>query len=1848
MKLKKIASFLLVLIIVLGMCPGALAAESTPAGGTSPGISSSTVTRVSTYGKYEGFYDDSDLYPGSKAFHVYVAVPAAYEGVFQSDPNAKTDEFIKLAVTYVLPADEDGNVAPGKFPALIQCMRYDLSPSSSTGRYNNDPTSQFFLKHGYAIIKIDLRGMGASFGIAKGFGTEENGLDVKYIIENWLEKQEWYSGKCAMYGSSNQGVIGNTTAVHNPNSLAGYQVGVASVDYYSQKYPNGVSIANNNMNLDPWSYDTFPYVKPPRLIFGPIKSYDEWIKNPTAQFVDDDPEGKEAYEAYVQQQTYNEMFFSYMTVPNVYRDSVNKDGWKIYEDIVLVEEIDRLIDSGIETYNYAGYADIAATAQLALATVTDGHIVISNGNHGGAMTGGSFPNFNSNEDLLRYFDWLLKGVDNGFDQTPFAYYYLLDTNGNPDGTLPAGKNPAHYTDNLPYKSTEYRDYYLDTKKISQTSPYWLNGEQSNNGTLSLNKPGVVKSIDYRVDTSINFDITGMSNGPIGRADLKDSVDSRSITFTTAPFTEKVNYIGIATMDIWASCENSNDFDLIALLEVVRPDGTSNYLSRGAIRASHRYPSRPSVLWDSIPGLAGYMHSSLKADVEAALAEGLSKPTLLKFNFELSAVTLNEGDCLRVTLFCVTKRLNSPTQSYMYYDKDGNLLTGEDLPLITFYTGGDYASRLTLPVYKSVKNTLNGTVSMDDGSYTGPATMYLLEDNYFLQYNGKWMKLSKSSNKIRYRVDESGRAYFYNAGFTFQPEGEIIADGLAQLYKGEDADRPYRFPKTFDGYDGLVRLRQGSYIGVEQDGIYVWKGIQYAIAPLFQAPQKMPDAAPDAEPIEAIKHGPSTSGAGSADPNCLTLSVYVNPDWDVEKDGPRSVFMWVFGSANMGGAVGNPDWTNFVKANPNIIVVTPTHRGGRYGSLDLSQLIGYNDPKYLDENGENIYRFSNNLARLDILEVLKWINENIEAFGGNKNDVAIGGQSSGGNLCASVMMMPESKDLWHKALLQESFPLDGSLMPLEEAKRVAKFVFNSIDMDPSTDKVEPLTTMDELLTLKPDILAATQFSSPSNFGYKALSPVIDEVVIRSNYFEQLLGPNGLWAGKPILFGNNEGCYDQMYLITDSDEANINRARSRSAGNLGKNGWYGYPVGNPGDPDYIPNYADYIVEQYIANYPERDAFTAAKDLDYDMNMRIPSILFAEAASTSTNVYFYQLRFNSSAVISHIRAGHGSENSVIARSWVPNARGEDSAEERAIVANRISDIWAKFILTGDPNNADLGGAVWRPYKSGTRDTMILDNEFYMVNGVRNKDTDLLLPLTREYSHIMYISGVPSSTRPGLLDLSKAAVMPAGLPARATSGITWDVIDNGNTTGTMVIRAKIKDGMVSVAGGKKTLAEGVFTNDYVKYFHISIVPYSDDTPSTPPSTTSSATAYTEINGQRSDIGQITTRTTGGKTVRTIQIDNAKLNNALGEAGEDATITLALESSDLVEISVQSLLDMADKGATLEINTGNVIFTLPASLIDFRAIYANLSSQADLNNVRVTITISEPSESAVRIVEETADSNGYQIIVPPVEFTITYEAEDRTCELTRFTGYVERLIALPEGVDPNLVTTAVVLGADGSFHHVPTEIVTIDGRHYAKVRTLTNSIYTVIRSILTFPDTSTHWARNEVNELGSRLISKGDENGNFNPDKNITRAEFAAIIVRALGLKPEDGKVRFNDVQPGSWYFGYVNTACEYGIINGFEDGTFRPNEYITREQAMVMTARAMELTGIRPALSIVRIDLILSAFADGGEVSEYAEESVASCVLAGIVYGREGNLIAPADSITRAEVAVLIIRLLTKSNLI
>lgn len=164
------------------------------------------------------------------------------------------------------------------------------------------------------------------------------------------------------------------------------------------------------------------------------------------------------------------------------------------------------------------------------------------------------------------------------------------------------------------------------------------------------------------------------------------------------------------------------------------------------------------------------------------------------------------------------------------------------------------------------------------------------------------------------------------------------------------------------------------------------------------------------------------------------------------------------------------------------------------------------------------------------------------------------------------------------------------------------------------------------------------------------------------------------------------------------------------------------------------------------------------------------------------------------------------------------------------------------------------------------------------------------------------------------------------------------------------------------------------------------------------------------------------------------------------------------------------------------------------------------------------------------------------------------------------------------------------------------------------------------------HWASVQLNKWVSQGLMNGYADGSFQPDRAMTRAEFVKLIDSIFGFNAQSGP-SFTDVDPNEWYAESISAAREAGYISGYADGTFRPDEHITREQVGHMVSGLFHLTaGDGQALS---------SFEDEGRVSEYAREGLASLVANGYMNGYPDHTIRPQQSITRAELVTLLERI-------
>ena len=185
-----------------------------------------------------------------------------------------------------------------------------------------------------------------------------------------------------------------------------------------------------------------------------------------------------------------------------------------------------------------------------------------------------------------------------------------------------------------------------------------------------------------------------------------------------------------------------------------------------------------------------------------------------------------------------------------------------------------------------------------------------------------------------------------------------------------------------------------------------------------------------------------------------------------------------------------------------------------------------------------------------------------------------------------------------------------------------------------------------------------------------------------------------------------------------------------------------------------------------------------------------------------------------------------------------------------------------------------------------------------------------------------------------------------------------------------------------------------------------------------------------------------------------------------------------------------------------------------------------------------------------------------------------------------------------------------------------------------------------TFDDISTLDTKDKIEALISRGIINGKTETAFDPYGKMTRAEFAAITVKSLGLPEKTGSA-FSDVKKNDWFHGYVYSAFSYGIIKGVSDNKFSPNGTITREEAAVMIMRSASLCGMSTSLSKNEVRNILCVFPDYIKASDWSQNALAFCYKEGIM-SDEVSFINPKEHVTREEIAELIYNLLDKAKLL
>ncbi|WP_165452215.1 lamin tail domain-containing protein [Paenibacillus thalictri] len=386
------------------------------------------------------------------------------------------------------------------------------------------------------------------------------------------------------------------------------------------------------------------------------------------------------------------------------------------------------------------------------------------------------------------------------------------------------------------------------------------------------------------------------------------------------------------------------------------------------------------------------------------------------------------------------------------------------------------------------------------------------------------------------------------------------------------------------------------------------------------------------------------------------------------------------------------------------------------------------------------------------------------------------------------------------------------------------------------------------------------------------------------------------------------------------------------------------------------------------------------------------------------------------------------------------------------------------------------------------------------------------------------------------------------------------------------------------------------------------------------------------------------GQNVARLSVDSAKLRDALqGLSDNDRYVAISYKGNEsAVEVILPSRALEAGKGGLnnrgIAIYKNGVSFHLPLAALGLQAKAAELGVALDKMNIRIMIS-SVPDQQQEKTRNAASQSDAV-LLTDAFSFTVYAEAGGKMIEINDFGGYKVTRTLMLQGLAHTGTVTGTYVSPDGGLHFVPsTQREEADGNTYVTMTNTHNSMYAAVSSTKTYDDIEEHWSQGVVEQLAALQVLNGLAKQTFSPDASITRAEFAAVLVNALGLSgiAPDEESAFQDVRADQWYASSVQTAAEKGFVMGYDGSTFKPDALVTREEMASMIVRAIRIAGHGGELSEAAL-----SFSDKDRISEWARISVAEAVQAGIIEGMTEDTFVPADNATRAQAAAMVKRMM------
>ncbi|CAH1217296.1 hypothetical protein PAECIP111893_04251 [Paenibacillus plantiphilus] len=358
------------------------------------------------------------------------------------------------------------------------------------------------------------------------------------------------------------------------------------------------------------------------------------------------------------------------------------------------------------------------------------------------------------------------------------------------------------------------------------------------------------------------------------------------------------------------------------------------------------------------------------------------------------------------------------------------------------------------------------------------------------------------------------------------------------------------------------------------------------------------------------------------------------------------------------------------------------------------------------------------------------------------------------------------------------------------------------------------------------------------------------------------------------------------------------------------------------------------------------------------------------------------------------------------------------------------------------------------------------------------------------------------------------------------------------------------------------------------------------------------------------------------LAINEQNLKNAA-----DGKVSVAVSSGVK---SIELPLNTADLlgSNVLEVKRDNATIQLPASVL--KAVAALVSGDSAKGS-KVVFEFEPVAEDAAKSLLDKKKEAGSDVSPASEVYHLSLyvsTADGKKLPLSTFEQPLTIILKLADNANTDL-TGIYYIGDNGELEYIGGKVengfMKADITHFSK--------YAILEFNKTFSDVSSkHWASNVIKTLAAKHIIEGTSATTFSPSKDLTRAEFVALLVRALDLKATK-QAAFSDVADQAWYAEAVAAASEAGLVTGDDKGKFNPSAKVTREEMAVILIRAYEKKTGKKAEQAGNASL-----KDSDSISAWAKSSVSQAVALGLLQGRDGGLFAPKASLNRAEGAQVI----------